>query len=450
MAKVIEFDYEAGIAPSTGSCDNQFLFGAANRSTTQARNGTYSIEIPGSGTFEQEEVENDTDTAVIAPLTEGVIFSPVYLGAFNSGVMLHQVDGKSNSGPLDTNDAIKLFQATTTNDGASYNGLNFQFNGNNGASSVSKNTGFFNISTGQWVDIALFYSSTGSLPDGKTMILYVDGLEIASSSSALTAPSCVAWHHISIGNDTANTPSAAFYLDDFGTRDAFSDARTEFSIPEFGEEIYCTFQSGSPAASTNKTWNSFVDISTSTTGVVETKSTVPDKDGTTTAVDVVLNLVSGSIATQTTSNSTQPVDDGVWSDSGVNHLYAGEISSGTMRIDFNNLDNAKTYRIEALPRGRSASNRITDFSVDNFSTFKTINGRNNFTWTTKFEGLSPSSGTLSLYVRNNAAGSTGGLGDFRLIEETSGAAPPAPSTPDGVVSSVVNSVINSVIGSIAL
>lgn len=186
-----------------------YEFGAA-RSTDQASEGTYSLKID-TQTFSQIEVYNDTDDDKFgATVDEGRVTCDFYIQSYAPGTMLFQIDGKSNNGPLDTNDTIKV--QFTERGGAQVDVYNVSFRNDINQGFDDETPELNPVPIGQWATMDLRWKRTGS---PNTVEFRIDDTLILSFTTALPTFLCNAWHHFSIGNDKSTAWSTAMYIDNF-------------------------------------------------------------------------------------------------------------------------------------------------------------------------------------------------------------------------------------------
>ena len=103
------------------------------------------------------------------------------------------------------------------------------------------------------------------------------------------------------------------------------------------------------------------------------------------------------------------ISDGVWTYNGI---------TGT--LTFTGLDNAATYDIEVFASRDATNDRTLEFSVDSFTTTYSLDGASNSTQTEIVPSVSPSSGSITLSLRDASSAITGNLAAIRLIETASG------------------------------
>jgi len=114
-------------------------------------------------------------------------------------------------------------------------------------------------------------------------------------------------------------------------------------------------------------------------------------------------------------------DDAAWVDEAILSKQFQFMTANVADYDFTGLDNGKTYRFEVFSSRDIAGNRITEFSVDDFtSVFGEINAVNNTTITVFVAGVSPASGLITLSVRRKSGQDNGYLNAIWIQEEGSG------------------------------
>lgn len=215
--------------PNSGAITSgpTYSFGAA-RSTSQAYSGSYSFHGDPAQTFSIVQLFNDTDVdewgALAYTNPSGKVSFRWRHAAWLDNGQIFQLSGKSNSGPLDTNDGIALFMDNIG--GAVDHGLAFDFSGNNGATTVTLRTLGLDFNTDQWYLIELYFDRNAGIDSTKTLKIVVDGVQYGATSSALASMACVAFHQFNLGSDTAATVDT--YLDDFKVEALPSTQRAGF------------------------------------------------------------------------------------------------------------------------------------------------------------------------------------------------------------------------------
>ena len=427
MAKVIEFDFESGVQPNVGgtpvitspvAVTNYAAENGANVQSTTVIDGSNSLEIT-TAAYSQVQVFNDTNGHHLAAKDEGVHYGTFHLqsGSYVEDVMLMMWDGKvfhPNNDPggwpvFDSNDGIQM-RLRETDGGSNIPG--FLISRIASGQTFNLLTSNYEVPIGEDVTFAIFYSVAGALPDGKTIQIFENGREIRATNQTLNAYDFAAFHHATLGNDRSNVPGSPYYIDNIGSDDSFADARVNLGIAERGTEIFVAYQQTNTPANTNNNYNAFVSSPSGTT-----ISNAVDKDGNATSVSVSIETISGTLSYITNAPNMTYIHCASWVNNGDTDIEPTEcmqIVNGSVNTTFGGLDNSKQYMVEVLYR--TYAERISEFSVDGFTTSQKANGRYNDEHTMRFTDISPSSGEIVLSMRNGDATDTAGVQVVRLIE----------------------------------
>ncbi len=180
----------------------------AVRSLDYAYAGSYSLKTTQA--FSEVTFEEGTNNNVWAPVSEGTVdFYWKYIGPWSSK-MLFQVTGKatlsSNPG-LDTNDGFVLRTGPIDQPGVFR--LSYCYDNCNTTVNLSNTTSPVSLVEGQWYRFTVRYNTNGPI----TLSTAVDGVVLATSTTALGSTTAQAWHQVLIGNDTTSTSTQ--YFDNF-------------------------------------------------------------------------------------------------------------------------------------------------------------------------------------------------------------------------------------------
>lgn len=169
----------------------------STRTTSQAYQGTYSIEAPAAN-FQTIVFRNPTNGNIFASTVKGTItFAWLYLGAYGNGSMLFQLSGKdlAGAGPLDTDDGMWIYTNSTGTV------IFARYGYNDGVTNV--NTPDLSMAApgaGVWRQVTLSWN-TGAT---RKMVLQLDQDPPTYSTTAIGATKCNAWHELLLLNDTTN------------------------------------------------------------------------------------------------------------------------------------------------------------------------------------------------------------------------------------------------------
>ena len=153
-----------------------------------------------SGAWGQIQVFNNSNTDYWSTTDECKVSSDIYVTDWVASSMWFQMDGKSNSTDLDTNEGCGYV-------------LFYNEAGRRGFAMGSVRTAGYDLPLNQWVHLTYLYRRNG-IPNA--VELYADGVLIAAGGSASPPVATRAWHHISLGNDRNASPT--FYIDNFSVR----------------------------------------------------------------------------------------------------------------------------------------------------------------------------------------------------------------------------------------
>lgn len=215
-----DFEQDAPSEEYAATYTSQAYFGTTARSTDQANSGSSSIKI--NEAWGQLQVYNDTDIDKFGPTTEqGNVECYHYIpsAAFASGLMLFQIDGKSNDGGLDTNDGFQVLFSTSGGASTKVYAVTCVNDVSGIIVNTSKSSESYPVLLDQWVKVRLEWNINST---GHTAWLYQNDVMVWSTSTAIPAFICNAWHHFSIGNDRSGVPPAAYYIDDFSASSVVS------------------------------------------------------------------------------------------------------------------------------------------------------------------------------------------------------------------------------------
>lgn len=181
-----------------GRYSYQSFMSTAEISTERAKTGGGSLKVTGA--WGQIQVFNNSNTNYWSSTDECKVSSDIYVTNWVGSAMWFQMDGKSNSSDLDTNEGCGhvLFYNDT---------------GKRGFSMGSVRSAGYDMPLNQWVHLTYLFRRNGT---PNAVELYADGVLIAAGGSALPPVTTRAWHHISLGNDRNASPT--FFIDNFSVR----------------------------------------------------------------------------------------------------------------------------------------------------------------------------------------------------------------------------------------
>lgn len=181
-----------------GRYSHQSFMSTAEISTERAKTGNASLKVTGA--WGQIQVFNNSNTDYWSTTGECKVSSDIYVTNWIASSMWFQMDGKSNSTDLDTNEGCGYV-------------LFYNDAGKRGFAMGSVRTADYDLPLNQWVHLTYLFRRNGT---PHAVELYADGVRIAAGGSALPPVTTRAWHHISLGNDRNASPT--FFIDNFSVR----------------------------------------------------------------------------------------------------------------------------------------------------------------------------------------------------------------------------------------
>lgn len=168
--------------------------GQLDSGSTFVDDGGVNVLEVGGGTFRSLTFDNPTGYNQWVPYSDGTAELEFKFSGTLGTWMLMQITGKDRAVVNDTQDSIKLFISAT----GGYGSYNYA----NGATSVTA-TVTTTLTAGNWYTARIKWRTSGS----PTLSVTINSVE-ATSTTAISNPSCTAWHHLLIGNDTNKTPTS--------------------------------------------------------------------------------------------------------------------------------------------------------------------------------------------------------------------------------------------------
>lgn len=410
-----------------------FDLGAA-LSTEQAYQGTQSLKLDNQ-IYSQVQAFNDTPNEEFAGLDEGAHRFWFYVpsGTTWDTCMLAQLGDKIGSNPYpgqtDTNSSYQVNLESVGGGGS--NGLVFRW-GPNGTFDDITTSEVLDLSSDNWHEGEVEWSTSGSIDGNKYLVLRVNGKLWAFKDTPIDAMSnyTPAYTNQNIGNDL--NQAREFFLDNWELYDGILNPAP---APFVGKEIFLAVQDDNAPADTFKSWNSILTPAASIADMV-------DSTGASTGISWTPGTLNGA-QDRTGSYSQVGTIDLTWVDEAI-VMSEYNRASGECDYTIGGLDTEKLYSISVCS---AYTSRRGEFTVDGWVTIE--QQVFNFTDATKipsaeFVDIVPNgAGEINFRMRPQAGSDYVALNALRIREYD--APTPPPVTGGGITRPVVRSVIGPVI-----